>query len=454
MSKKAIPIEKAQVSLPPPGIQTRFSLLGTSNTANKTIDYTRRANGQVYYEMFRQHPVVRAAIERKSTYASAGGWNFVSTEPGQVPDAGKVKRLKEFCRKSNLKQLLRLTYKDIDIYGESFWAIISGKDQARTPIKAVRLNPRFMQARLDSAGMITGWEYGPISGDSKAIQYEAKEVLHYKLDDPEDDTRGLSPLHSLQRAVTQDIFAMEFNESFFKNSAQTGIVFVIKNSSQEEAERNRAWIEQNYSGPENAHRPLLIEGDVSVEKSVARPAEMEFLEGRKFLRQEILMVLEMDPDKVGVHEDSNRSTSKESAYAFLSEVIWPRQNIVEDEFNNGFILGRFGWDDIVVDSAEGDPRRNIDMAEVYDKHQNAGRLSVNDARRKMGEAPIDGGDEPFIMTPTGIVFVKNLPEMQKQAMEAAQQPADLLAKPPIAAKPTKQPLTRIKADAVKQGENK
>jgi HK97 family phage portal protein len=462
--KGTLQIEKAQVALPAPGVQTRFSLLGKSNSANNIIDYSRRSNGSMYYEMYRQHPVVRAAIDRKSTYASAGGWNYVSPEPGSVPKDTKVKFLKSFSRRSNIKQLLRLTYKDLDIYGESFWAVISGSDASRTPIKVLRLNPRFMQARLSDAGIVVGWTYGPISTDSTAIEYGVDEVLHFKLEDPEDDTRGLSPLHSLQRAVAQDIFAMEYNESFFKNSAQTGIVFIVKSSSKEEADRNRAWIEQNYSGPENAHRPLLIEGDVDVKSSVAKPAEMEFLEGRKLLRQEILMVLEMDPDKVGVHDTSNRSTSKEAAYAFLSEVIWPRQNIIEDEFNNAFILGRLGWEDIVVDSAEGDPRRNIDMAEIFDKHVNSGRMSINEARRKMGEAPTVGGDVPFVMTPTGIIFVANLPELQKQALDQIKNPPPP-AVPAVTTglgtgkqpnqpnqKPGKQPLTRDNADAVKQGD--
>jgi HK97 family phage portal protein len=454
-SKEAITIEKAQVALPPPGVQTNFALIGKSKTSRDIIDYSNRQQGAIYYEMYRQHPVVRAAIERKSTYASAGGWNYNNPEPGGEVDKAKLAYLKKFARKSNIKQLLRLTYKDLDIYGESYWVIISGKDEARTPIKAMRLNPRFMEPSMTKGGIIDGWRYGPFNSSESAIDYKLDEIIQYKLDDPEDDTRGLSPLHSLQRAVAQDIFAMEYNESFFKNSAQTGIVFIVKTSTQEEADRNRAWIEQNYSGPENAHRPLLIEGDVDVKQSVSKPAEMEFLAGRKLLRTEILMVLEMDPDKVGIHEDSNRSTSKESAYSFLSEVIWPRQNIVEDEFNNTFILNRLGWEDIVVDSADGDPRRNIDMAEIFDKHVNGGRMTINAARKKIGEPTVKGGDVPFIMTPTGIQFIENFEELAKISLEQQK----LAAKPqPIPGVGSNQPSqkaapperqTRRQADATK-----
>lgn len=411
--KPEIIVEKAQVAFPPPGTQTRFALIGRNKTRNDTVSYARRSQGAIYYEMYRQHPVVRAAIDKKSAFAVSGGIKFISREPGEDVPREKLDFLNTFMRRSSYKQLLRLTYKDLDIYGECFWAIIYNKQEPPKPIKALRLNPRFMEPRITN-GFVSAWQYGPISTSEKAIWYEMNEILHFKLDDPEDDTRGLSPLHSLQHAVAQDIFAMEFNEAFFKNSAQTGIVFIQKTTGKEEAERNRAWIEQNYSGPENAHRPLLIEGDVDVKSSVAKPVEMQFLEGRKFLRQEILMVLEMDPDKVGIHEDANRSVSKEMAEAFHSETIWPRQGVVEEVINNTFISEVLLWNDVIFAHNETDPRRTQDQAETWDKHQNSGRFTINHIRKLMGLDVLKGGDEAFIMTPTGLIFVRSLPELAEQ----------------------------------------
>ncbi len=414
--KKTRKIENSQVAVPPPGVGYQFSILNKNKSTNETFSFARRQLGQIYYDMYKQHPVVRAAIERKSAVAVSGGWSFVGPTPDVKPDPSHVKFLQEFLRRSNGKELMRLTYKQLDIYGESFWLVIRGSDTARTPIKAMALNPRFMEA-ITNNGMLVSWEYGPVSGDSKAIKYGLDEILHYKLDDPEDVLRGLSPLHSLQRAVAQDIFAMEFNESFFKNSAQTGIVFIVKTSTADEATRNRAWLEENYSGPENAHRPLLIEGDVDVKPSVAKYAEMEFLQGRKLLRQEILMVLEMDPDKVGVHEDSNRSVSKEMEEAFHSQTIAPRQVIVEEEFNNAFILNMLGWDDVLIDHQEGDPRQAMRDTEIYDKNVNGGRMSVNDARKAQGQEGVPGGDESFIMTPQGPLFINAFSEMAKEQIK-------------------------------------
>src|SRR6185503_15593000 len=131
---------------------------------------------------------------------------------------------------------------------------------SKKPIKAVRLHANFMSPVMRS-GKIVQWRYGFRGNDTF---YDDEIIIHFTLDDPESDVQGISPLHPLQRAVAQDLFAMEYNEAFFRNSAQTGIIFIVKTSTSDEAKRNREWLETNYVGPENAHRPLLLEGDVEV----------------------------------------------------------------------------------------------------------------------------------------------------------------------------------------------
>jgi HK97 family phage portal protein len=451
-------IRKAQVALPPPGGLSRWAILGGAGTGDnfpQTLSWAKRQQYAIYYEMYRQHPVVFAAIEKKAQFAVASGFTFKAADPKESVSDRKVEILRRFFRRSNAQQLLRLTYKDLDIFGESFWLVIRSIAEARTPMRAMRLNPRYMQP-IVQGGMIQAWKYGPVSGQENAVIYDNEVILHFKLDDPENDTAGLSPLHAIQRAVEQDIYAMEYNSQFFANAAQTGTIFIVKTSTGDEAKRNREWLEQNYVGPQNAHRPLLLEGDVAVEKSVSDPREMEFLSGRKLLRQEISMALEVDLDKLGIHEDSNRSVSKEVNEAFQSESVWPRQVLVEEEINNQLIDRIFGWDDILFVNRERDPRRTQDQADTMDKNLKSGRQSINEQRAEMGYPPIKGGDVYFIMSPTGIVVVENLPDMAEQQLAAGDpiQAAGGIGSTGQASPkaPQSAPLTRRQADAVSQRE--
>ncbi len=413
-------IQKAQVSLPPPGGLSRWTILGGQATIGDIPLPDKRAQASIYYEMYRQHPVVRAAIDKKAQYASAGGFTFKSIDPQVKVNERKTVELNRFFRRSHAQKLIRLTFKDLDIYGESFWLIQRSLAEARTPMRALRLNPRYMTPVVTN-GFVTGWKYGPVTGSENAIRYLPEVILHFSLEDPENDVQGLSPLHPLQRSVAQDIFAMEYNESFFKNSAQTGTIFIVKNSDNGEAERNRQWLEENYVGVQNAHRPLLLEGDVDVQKSVSNNMEMEFLRGRQLLRQEIAMVLEVDLEKLGVHEDSNRSVSRSVDESFHAESVWPRQVILEEEINNNLIQRIFGWSDIIFDHNDKDPRRTAEQADIDDKNLKAGRETINEQRARLGLPPLAGGDEAFVLGPTGPVFVRNfktLADMQESTGEA------------------------------------
>jgi HK97 family phage portal protein len=446
-------ISKSQVSLPPPGGLSRWAILGSEKAVTDIPYPEKRAQCAIYYEMYRQHPVVRAAIDKKAQYASAGGFSFKMVDPSMPFNDRKAAILHRFFRKSHSSQLFRLTFKDLDIYGESFWLIIRGIGEARMPIRAWRLNPRFMTPRVQD-GRIIKWVYGPIQSNKAAREYDLDEILHFKLEDPENDTQGISPLHPLQRSVAQDIFAMEYNESFFKNSAQTGTIFIVKTSTEAEARRNRQWLEENYTGPENAHRPILLEGDVDVESSVSNAHEMEFLEGRMLLRQEIAMCLEVDLEKLGVHENSNRSVSREVDDSFHTESVWPRQVIVEEEINNVLILQMFGYNDILFDHNDKDPRRTADQADTDDKNLKSGRECLDEQRARLGLGKVKGGDKFFIMTPTGIVFLENFDELSEAQRETLLpvQGVGSKGQPSPATGPATTPLTRRQAEDVSQKE--
>lgn len=409
MARRKMSIEKAQTTIAPPGPAVRFALVGNKPMIDN-ISYAKRQQYGVYYEMYCQHPIVRSIIDRKANYTIAGGYRFVAEDPRNPISDDKVRKLKYFFRKSNAKQLLRNTYRDLDIYGESFWLIIRSMSQSKTPLKAMRLNPRYMTPKLEN-GQIVAWIYGPQSPKGEAIEYDVNVILHFKLDDPEDDTKGLAPLASLQRTVATDIYALEYNGTFFENSAQTGTIFITKTSTGDEAKRNREWLEQNYVGTKNAHRPLLLEGDVEVKKSVSSSVEMQYMEGRKFNRQEICTVLEMDEAHLGIFENASGSSTGTSYEAFHANVIYPRQQIIEDEINNALIWNIFGWDEILFQHEDGDPRRKRDNADVMDKNLKSGRQSLNEQRSEMGLPPVEGGDIYFLLTPAGAIPYTMLAEV-------------------------------------------
>lgn len=427
-----INIEKADLTVTPPGGGTiRFAIM--DGKSGQPLPSTgKRKVDDIHYDMYKAHPIVRAAVDKKAKVASSNGFTFRPVDQSEDLPKDKAKELRAFIKRSGGKGLLLQTFQDLTIFGRAFWWI---EYRGSKPWRAKRLHPKFVDWFSDGRE-VTRFRYGPVSTET-ADQYEVHEVLSFRVADPNDDLMGLSPLASIQKTVAVDLFAMDFNGSFFENNAQTGIVFQIKGASETELNRNRAWLEEHYVGTKNAHKPLLLEGDVEVKKSVASQAEMGFIEGRKLNREEILAVLDVDPDKLGMHTDSNRSTAKESGNTFRSESIRPLQSLVEEPFNNVLVLEYFGWDDIEFAFNEVDTQEEMANLELITKAQSNGLLNTDEARSRLGYGPSgDGGEVHFFNTSAGLVPLALLLEQAKVALEKERvglRQAERLAAAPIPA---------------------
>src|SRR5574338_216584 len=235
-------IEKAEVTVPAPG--ARISAIRRNPSRGVDMpDAAKRQMAGIYAEMYRKHPWVRAAVDKISKTAANPGYSFKPADPAKDFTVLHKENLVKFFRKSHAKKLLRQTYKDLLIYGEAFWWIdvtLGGRPQM-----AKRLHPMYMDAVVDDTDLVM-WRYGPFHHDDDAIFYDKEIILHFAIEDPDSDLVGLSPLHSLQETVAQDLFSMRYNRSFFENSAQTGTVFNMRNATKDEVDRNRAWLEENY----------------------------------------------------------------------------------------------------------------------------------------------------------------------------------------------------------------
>jgi HK97 family phage portal protein len=284
-------------------------------------------------------------------------------------------------------------------------------NQARQPHSLKRLAPWTVAIQAAQNGRVIGYvqfdENDPTN--QTYVSYEPHEIMHFRIDDPDNDLYGLSPLASLEGSVAQDLLAQNYNASFFQNSGITGTIISVKGVDKEEIQRNRQFLMDNYTGPDAAHKPVFLEGEaVTVTKSVVSHTDMGFLEGRKFIILEILAVLDVPPAKVGIMESANRSNSKEQDKSFRSEAVSPLQYIVESVINGQFIKPILGVDNTIFVHSEGDTRDAVELMNYYTKGIAWGIFNANEVRAKMGMAPVEGGEINGIMAPTGFVPLDRL----------------------------------------------
>lgn len=397
-----------------------------------------------YYGMYKTHTMVRAAIDKLAKSATNVGFDFVPRDSRSEVSAEEVGTLKDFfAQQPDFIYELRRVYKDLMIYGDAYIYIIP--DRRRRPTRLKRLHPKTIQIKTNVHGDPEKYiQTHPDGVQQDFVTYRPQEIIHFRMDDPDSDIYGLSPLESLKLSVAADLYAQKYNAAFFQNSGVTGTIIGIRNANPSEVDRNRRWLEENYIGPGSAHKPIIIEGEsVTISKSVATHQEMGFLEGRRFIIQEILAVLDVPPAKVGIMESANRSNSKEQDKSFRQESISPMQYIVEAAINGQFIRPILGVENTVFRHQVGDNRDALEQIEYYERAARAGFVNIDEVRADMGKAPTPGGHIHTVSTSIGLVPVNKIemffdpPDPSQDPRVAADVTREINEKNPTKEKPDK-----------------
>lgn len=366
----------------------------------------KRGSWDDYYTMYIRHAFVRGAIDKIARSATATSFRYISRDGRTAVRKSEVNKLDTFFKEQpNLLKELRRVYKDLLICGDAYLYVVP--DRKRNPRLLKRLHPKTMLVEADTAGRpIAYHQFDPNSLTNEAVaRFEPHEILHFMIEDPDNDLYGLAPLESLRWAVNTDLYAQRYNAAFFKNSGMTGTIIAIKSSNTSDVERNKKWLEQNYYGPDAAHRPIVLEGemDITVHKAVTSQNEMGFLQGRRYVLTEILAVLDIPPAKLGIMDSANRANSKEQDKSFRNESIRSLQVLVESVVNEQLIFEILGVKNTIVRHSEADMSDRIELMEYYTKGEAFGIFSPNEVREDLGKPPVDGGDVHFLNTPTGSI---------------------------------------------------
>jgi HK97 family phage portal protein len=410
------------------------------NLSDKEEKVTPTTTFSTLTTMYKNHPIVRAAIDKIAKSCVANGYQFMPRYVEDDINEATAKNLNDIFSRSRANYLLRQTYTDLLIYGDAYWFITNTRDGV--PFSFIRQHPSTVSVVIDKETReVTGYITRDATGNE--MQFAPEEFVHFRIYDPDNDLYGLSPLQSLQTTVAQDLFASQFNLAFFENNAQTGVVFNMQNASKEEVERNREFLKKEYVGTINAHKPLILEGDVKVQNSVSSPADMQFIEGRNKLTQEILAVFDLPYTKLGgAMESANRSQSEENDKSFRTETVIPLQTIVEEVVNEDLIFFIMSIEDTLFAHKDVDERSEADKMTLWGEALERGVYTLNEVRAKLGLKAIPGGEEAYINTSTGLVplsAVKTLSDLMIEGKEV--QNKNMKEAPKVGAAPPGNPNT-------------
>lgn len=335
----------------------------------------------VFEQMYEQTSWLRAVVSVICKAVTARGYTLIPTKSGADPKNAEI--LNEFFSNCNpndtFLEILDDITRDVYVFGNGFIEVVY--DAHGRPKELWNLDATNMSIKADEHGAILGYIQQPKYSSSQKIEFEPKEVIHFKLGTKGSTLYGLSPLASLILPVTVDKYAQIYNRSFFLNGAKIRGAFIMKNATPEQVERNREYMKERARTPDMAHSDLVLEGDIEFKQISSTQKDMEFLELREFTRNEILAVYGVPPSKVSIIETGNigAGTGEHQTQTFYEETILPFQMRVAEKITKHIIRQGFGINDWSFQFA----KRSIDekeQAEIFSIYLQNGVLTPQEVR--------------------------------------------------------------------------
>jgi hypothetical protein len=224
----------------------------------------------------------------------------------------------------------------------------------------------------------------------------------------------MSPIEAASMSVDQHNESSRWNLSLLQNKATpSGALVVTVNDknpggtlSDDQFNRAKLQIEEQFMGSKNAARPLLLEGGMDWKPLSFSPNDMDWIEGKHTSARDIALAFGVPPILLNIPGDSTFANYKEARLAFWEDTVLTMLNFVKAELNH-WLCPAFG-DGIYLDYDRDTiealaPKREA----VWTRVQTADWLTINEKREATGFEEIEGGDEILVgmsLTPLAAVI--------------------------------------------------
>lgn len=306
--------------------------------------------------------------------------------------------------------------------GNAFWYLV--RDNGGRIREIWPLQPNLVTIEKDKATFIKSYKF---QGDNnKTVELRPEEIIHFKKPNPLDAYRGIGVVAAAAMAIDTDNGASNYNMHFFENAAiPAGVLSTDGKLTTEQYERLKEQWNQKYQGSSNAHKTALLESGLKFQMMSLSQKDMDFLEQRRFSRDEILAMFKVPKSILGIVEDVNRANAEASNYSFLANVVDPEMARIVDLLNE-FLLPKYP--DLV--NARLEYENPVPANEDLEIRKNqaglqGGYYTINEVRAKEGLKPIDGGDIVYIPTSMQPIDMAGMPRMG--FLPSDPQPADAKA---------------------------
>ena len=288
-----------------------------------------------------------------------------------------------------------------ELTGEAWLLVL--RNRMGLPVELMALRPDRVEPIPHPTEFISGYNYR-IGGQKFMLAPD--EIIPILMPNPMNPYRGAGPVQALLPELDAEHMSVLWSRAFFRNSARPGgIVEVDRTLSDPEFERMRAHWNAQHSGIANAHRVAFLERAKWVDVSMSQ-RDMQYEQLRKLTRDNILGAYGVPLSVMGITESVNRANAEAGDVMFARWGIKPRLIRIRAALNER-LLPMFG-EGMEFDFVDPVPEDHTALLDEADRGYSRRILTRNEARRRLGEPPVDGGDDFAESTPAFTLSAKAL----------------------------------------------
>jgi len=339
-----------------------------------------------------QNAIVYRAV--KLVAENVGGQCFVVEEGGATRDAHP---LLELLARPNPREagarFIEAVATHLLLAGNAYVEAVSVEG---SPRELYALRPDRMKLIPGADGWPEAYEY-TVAGRTVRFDQSAPlpPILHLTLLHPLDDHYGLAPLEAAAVAVDTHNAAAKWNKSLLDNAARPCGALVFSGAegaviAEDQFQRLKRELDEEYAGARNAGRPMLLEGGLDWKAMSLSPKDMDFMEAKHTAAREIALAFGVPPQLLGIPGDNTYSNYQEANRVFFRATVLPFANRIASALSQ-WLAPAFGDARLTVDADQVDALSG-DRAALWSRISDAPFLTLNEKRAAVGYAPLEGGD--------------------------------------------------------------
>jgi HK97 family phage portal protein len=343
-----------------------------------------------YHAVFACITLIASDIKklRIKTIKSAGDnvWLEINSSPktAVLSSPNQYQNSKQFMESWILSKLLK---------GNTY--ILKSRDARGVVNRLWVLDPcRVKPLVSDSGEIFYELQDDNLSGRVRTVTVPASDVIHDRMNCFYHPLCGISPLYAAWLAATQGLSIQQESVRFFDNKAVPGgILSAPSRISEETVKLLKDQWQENYGGANRGKIAVLGDG-LKFEAMAVTARETQMLEQANATGRWVCEAFHVPPWKIGLEPMPSPSNPQAANVEYYSSCLQSYIEDAEECLDKGLELtATIG----VEFDTEGLLRMDtLTQISALEKAQQAGLISPNEGRAKLGYGPAKGGDSPMV----------------------------------------------------------